>query len=129
MSNITKYEIIKIIQETNTFEDFINLDIFYDENNSKKGFAFELICEFAFLFGQTHINKNDYVMLFGKNKSLKKITEIDVSKYLREKYISGNTEGIADIKYLDIQTDKIVAISVKKFMKKKVQKINMIFLH
>ncbi len=111
---LSKTDIIKQILVKDTLKDFLNTF----ETPSIKGYMYELISEFAFVFGQTQINLNDYQMLSGKFDTLEFLSKQSIVSYLNGNAISGNSEGVADIKYLD-KNDRIVVISVKYFHEEK----------
>ncbi len=111
----SKKQIIKLLLKENTLQDFLN--VFPDP--STKGYMYELIAELAFVFGQTSLNINDYTMLCGKCIDLIEFTKTNIKNYFNTKAISGNSEGVADVKYIDNKTGKIVVISVKYFHEEK----------
>ena len=95
MSRLTKTQVInEYILKNETLDDFLN----NFKTASEQGFMYELICEFAFVFKQT--NEFNYEIYFGDSDNLVPLKNMNINNYLYENAISGNKEGVADLKYL-----------------------------
>ena len=114
-TSLSKKEVITLILEKDSLIELLNLY----ENPSIKGFMYELIAEFAFAFGQTHLHMSEYEMYFGRSDLLKSFEQMNIDKYFEEKAISGNSGGVSDITYLMKKTDTLRITSVKYFQKEK----------
>ncbi len=101
-----KHEINSLIKTHENLNNF--LDKF-----TEKGFMYELICEYAFVFNVIDTIDRNYLLYFGKSNNLKPISSKTFISYIKENAISGNTEGCGDIKY--VYNNVLYVISCKYY--------------